>query len=96
MDRGNSMIKKLDTPTQIETTLDKIPRGQGGWITKISGPEAVVCRMLEMGLVEEAYVEMAHEAPFGSDPVAIKVRGGLLALRRSEAKLINVRRVPVL
>lgn len=91
------MIGKNKTFLQTETTLDQIPRGQGGWITRLDGPEALVCRMLEMGLVEDAYVEMAHEAPFGKDPVAVKVRGGgLLALRRSEAKLVNVRRVPVL
>jgi len=45
-----------------------------------------------MGMVEEAYVEIVHEAPFGRDPVAVRVRGGLLALRRQEAACVTIRK----
>jgi ferrous iron transport protein A len=47
-------------------------------------------RLLEMGLLDGAQVEIVHEAPFGGDPVAVRVRGALIALRRSEANLIEV------
>ena len=76
------------------TTLDQIPKGDGGWVTSLQGPEPTLRRLMEMGLVEEAYVEMIHEAPFGGDPVAIKVRGGLLALRRKEAQMVSIRKAP--
>ena len=67
-------------------------KGQGGYICRIDGPEATVRRLLEMGMIEEAYVEIVHEAPFGGDPVAVRVRGGLLALRRQEATCVTVRK----
>jgi ferrous iron transport protein A len=35
-------------------------------------------------------VELVHQAPFGGDPVAVRVRGALIALRRNEANLIEV------
>jgi ferrous iron transport protein A len=47
-------------------------------------------RLMEMGLLEGSVVEIVHEAPFGGDPVAIRVRGSLIALRRHEANQIEV------
>lgn len=72
--------------------LGQMSKGQGGYICRIEGPEATVRRLLEMGMVEEAFVEIIHEAPFGGDPVAVRVRGGLLALRRQEASCVTVRK----
>lgn len=72
--------------------LGQMNKGQGGYICRIEGPEPTVRRLLEMGMVEEAYVEIVHEAPFGGDPVAVRVRGGLLALRRQEASCVTVRK----
>ena len=72
--------------------LGELRKGQGGFICSIAGPEATIRRLLEMGMVEEAYVEIVHEAPFGGDPVAVRVRGGLLALRRQEASCVTVRK----
>lgn len=86
-------MKERPKTLPIETSLDQIPLGQGGWVSRLEGPEGTVRRLMEMGLVEEAFVEMVHEAPFGGDPVAVRVRGSLLALRRADAKNITVRRV---
>ena len=72
--------------------LGQLSKGQGGYICHIEGPEATVRRLLELGMVEEAFVEIVHEAPFGGDPVAVRVRGGLLALRRQEASCVRVRK----
>ncbi len=72
--------------------LGELQKGQGGYICRVEGPEATVRRLLEMGMVEDAYVEMVHEAPFGRDPVAVRVRGGLLALRRQEARCVTLRK----
>jgi len=47
-------------------------------------------RLLEMGLLEGAHVEVLHQAPFGGDPLAVRVRGTLIALRRNEANFIEV------
>jgi ferrous iron transport protein A len=50
----------------------------------------LVRRLMEMGLLEGAEVEVLHQAPFGGDPLAIRVRGSVVALRRSEANYIEV------
>jgi ferrous iron transport protein A len=47
-------------------------------------------RLLEMGLLEGAAVEVLHQAPFGGDPIAVRVRGSVVALRRGEANAIEV------
>lgn len=78
----------LDTPV----CLGELRKGEGGYICRVEGPEATVRRLLEMGMIEEAYVEIVHEAPFGRDPVAVRVRGGLLGLRRQEASCVLLRK----
>jgi Fe2+ transport system protein FeoA len=79
---------------ELTTSLDQLRIGEGGWIQSIGGPEDFRYRLMEMGMLEEDFVQLAHEAPFGKDPMAIKVRGCLLAIRRKEARHIMVRRLP--
>ena len=50
----------------------------------------IISRLLEMGFLEGSRLEVIHEAPFGGDPIAVRVRGALIALRRNEANLIRV------
>jgi ferrous iron transport protein A len=47
-------------------------------------------RLLELGFVEGADVEILHEGPIGRDPVAVRVNGTTIALRRREAMAILV------
>jgi len=42
-------------------------------------------RLLELGFVEGARVELIHEGLFGRDPIAMKVDDMRVALRRKEA-----------
>ena len=42
-------------------------------------------RLLEFGFVEGARVEVLHEGPIGGDPIAVRVDGLRIALRRAEA-----------
>lgn len=70
--------------------LGELEKGMSGVIIKTGGPIEIRRRLLEMGFLEGSSVEMVHEAPFGGDPVAVKVRGSLLALRRSEANHVEV------
>jgi len=46
-------------------------------------------RLLEMGCLPGEELEVIHFAPYG-DPIAIKILGYSLALRRSEAEIIEV------
>lgn len=73
--------------------LGQLRRGGKGIISKLGTPgysSDVIERLMHMGLLEGAHVEIMHEAPFSKDPIAVKVRGSLIALRRSEANAVEV------
>jgi ferrous iron transport protein A len=48
-------------------------------------PAELELRLLEFGFVEGACVEVLHEGPLGGNPIAVKVDGMRVALRRGEA-----------
>ena len=72
------------------TTLDSLAPGQAGVIAVVDGSDAVVQRLLEMGLTDGETVEMVARAPLG-DPLEISVRGYQLSLRAAEARRILLR-----
>ncbi len=78
--------------TSPRCRLGEMSAGMSGVIVNTSGPIELRRRLLEMGLLEGSVVTLVHEAPFGGDPIAVRVRGALLALRRNEANLIEVSR----
>jgi ferrous iron transport protein A len=45
-------------------------------------------RLIELGFVEGARVEILHEGAFGRDPIAVRVNNATIALRRREAMTI--------
>ena len=47
-------------------------------------------RLHELGFDEGVDVELLHRAPFGGDPVAVRVGNMVVALRLSMARLIEV------
>jgi ferrous iron transport protein A len=47
-------------------------------------------RLLELGFVEGATVEILHEGPLGRDPIAVRLNNNTIALRRSEAMAVFV------
>ena len=47
-------------------------------------------RILELGIVEGVLVQILHEGPIGRDPIAVRVNGTTIALRRREAMAIMV------
>ena len=71
-------------------TLDKLQRGQRGMISSVLGEDALMQRLLEMGLLEGEEVEVLGFAPFG-DPLEIMVQNYRLSLRKSEAARITVK-----
>ncbi|MBN8981191.1 MAG: ferrous iron transport protein A [Rhizobiales bacterium] len=84
--------------TQNSRRLGDVPRGFSGAIIAIehdavdsalSGIE-LERRLIEFGFVEGARVEVLHEGPVGGDPIAIRINGATVALRRREAMAIKV------
>jgi ferrous iron transport protein A len=70
--------------------LGELVPGQGGKIARVTEPGELGRRLMEIGLLAGAAVEVVHQAPFGGDPMAVRVRGALIALRRSEANWVEL------
>ncbi|MBI3700877.1 MAG: ferrous iron transport protein A [Afipia sp.] len=79
-------------------TLGSVPRGFVGTIVAIEkgvsdsalSAGELERRLIEFGFVEGARVEVLHEGPIGGDPIAIRIHGATIALRRREALSVQV------
>lgn len=47
-------------------------------------------RLIELGFVEGASVELLHQGLFGGDPIAVRIAETTIALRRREAMAVMV------
>lgn len=63
--------------------------GETGTIVTLNGSGNVKHRLIDMGLVSGTKIQVVKFAPLG-DPVEIKVKNFELALRTSEAGMIDV------
>jgi len=52
-----------------------------------------VNKMLDLGMIPGAEVEIRHFGVFGKDPIAVFVRGGIIAIRRTDASRIEVEEI---
>jgi ferrous iron transport protein A len=89
---------------QYEGQTELIPlglakRGFRGFIQRIEASVAglslpsqeIERRLIELGFLEGAEVSVLHEGLFGRDPIAVRVNGATVALRRKEAMAILTR-----
>ncbi len=74
-------------------------KGDRGVIVRVGGetgqaeaiaPVELERRLLEMGFVEGARIEILHEGLFGRDPIAVRIDDMRVALRRREAGAVTV------
>ena len=70
-------------------TINDLPPGGWGVVKKINADDNIRQRLMDMGIIEGAKVEMIRPAPLG-DPIQIKVFNTLLAIRRNEARSIII------
>lgn len=77
---------------QPQINLSQLNKGQCGIIEDILGEDAVVQRLLELGLTVGEKITVLRFAPLG-DPIEIRVRGYNLSLRREEAQAILVGKI---
>jgi len=70
-------------------TLDQLHPGQSATVRALDshGPERR--RLMDLGLVPGTVVAAEMSSPLG-DPVAYRVRGALVALRRAQAQQIHI------
>jgi len=86
------------TTTRPEMPLGLALRGYTGVIQHLSAKDAGSAlsdiepesRLIELGFVEGARVEVLHEGLVGRDPIAVRVDNITIAVRRREAMAIIV------
>lgn len=69
--------------------LPQLQPGQQGVIVRVGGRGPLRRRYLELGLVTGETVRVERVAPLG-DPVAYRIKGYTLSLRREEAEHVQV------
>ena len=72
-------------------TLDQLRGGEKAVVHAVEAEAGVKMRLLELGFVAGSAVTFLMSTPFG-DPNIYALRGTSIALRKSEAKCIQVRR----
>lgn len=70
-------------------TLKNLPIGARAKVVAVHGLGAISKRLMEMGVVPGVSLRVVKSAPFG-DPLEIRIRGYNLAMRQSEAEVIEV------
>jgi ferrous iron transport protein A len=70
-------------------SLAHVPLSQPVRVTAVHGGGATAYRLMEMGLVEGAMVEVVGRAPLG-DPLHLRLGDYELSLRCDEAELVDV------
>ncbi len=74
--------------------LSTLKPGQAGLVVNLSprlrGPERR--RMMDLGILPDTLIQSEMTSPVG-DPTAYRIRGALIALRKEQAGLINIKQV---
>ena len=94
------MTELHDTEQHVPSglPLGLAPRGYVGTIRRLAAGKAastlahdeLETRLIELGFVEGARVEILHEGVMARDPIAVRVENVTIAIRRREAMAIIV------
>jgi len=79
----------LSDTSSAPATLADLPVGQAGVVVALDLRGAERRRLLDLGLVPGTVVVAEMRSPLG-DPVAYRVRGASVALRRDQARQISI------
>ncbi len=85
---------EFDIPNSM-MTINEAPLKQRLSITSFkddysSGISDIEARLMHLGFIHGATIEIKKKAPFFKEPLLVEVRGRLVALSRSEANLVSV------
>jgi ferrous iron transport protein A len=86
------------TDARLRMPLGLAKRGYSGVVQHLAADDAssalsaieLESRLIELGFVEGAKVEVLHEGIVGRDPIAVRVENVTIAVRRREAMAIIV------
>ena len=70
-------------------SLNELPLASTAKIIQVRGENAAAQRLMALGILPGAEIEMVGAAPWG-DPITIRIRGRVISLRRAEAALIEM------
>ncbi len=74
-----------------EIGLHELEIGQRATVVRLHISGSMRRRLLDLGLAEDCAVECIGRAPSG-DPIALLIRGAVVALRADDCRRITVRR----
>lgn len=88
----------MPAPSTTKLCLGTAAKGACGFVWSISVSDStssissaeIERRLLELGFIEGARVQILHEGLFGRDPIAVRVNETTVALRRREAMAIHL------
>ncbi|HZE56054.1 MAG TPA: FeoA family protein [Bradyrhizobium sp.] len=92
------MTTNKQTAARQQMPLGLAKRGYSGVIHRLAADEAssalsaieLESRLIELGFVEGAKVEVVHEGIVGRDPIAVRIENVTIAVRRREAMAVIV------
>ncbi len=70
-------------------TLNQLGMGQVATVKNVHSKDAERRRMFDLGILPGTSIETLMSSPLG-DPVAYRIRGAVVALRREQSRLIEV------
>lgn len=92
------MKGEFPAASKVSTPLGREPLGYSGHIVAVDPgadhglpPDEIERRLIELGFVEGMPVEILHQGLIDRDPIAVRLNGSTIALRRREAMAILVK-----
>jgi ferrous iron transport protein A len=79
----------LEGGAKMSRVLSDLLPGEKGIVKKVTGTSMIKRRIVDMGVVAGAIIEVQKFAPLG-DPMEVKVKGFNLSLRKNEAEMIEM------
>lgn len=86
---SNVFVGPLRRPVEGSMRLSSLELGQTGRVLSLACEGLSRRRLLDLGLVPGTVVECAMRAPLG-EPMAYRIRGATVALRREEADRVDI------
>ena len=76
----------------MEITLDKLPVGKMGLISKLNNNDNLKRRLLDLGFVKGVEIKTMYKSPF-NDPICYLIKGSLIAIRKKDGLniIINIK-----
>ncbi|HYX35559.1 MAG TPA: FeoA family protein [Oligoflexus sp.] len=71
-------------------TLGELKKGQKAKVLQAPVSQGTGERLREFGFVPDAILEILAEAPFGGDPILVMIHDTRVAVRRDDARGIQV------